>query len=208
MSELMNNELINWAFPGGIGIVVLGAIGWVIKRIFDKKKSAHEIKPNNQYQIVNVTQSLNSDSDSDSDMENSKMTKKNKEEIPIEIRRSRTNILFIDDKKFDVVDILKNSGWQNTIWIKDVKSLNQKEILNANIIFVDIQGVGMHMRFSEEGLGLAKAIKEKYKESKKVVIYSAEQTGNRFHEALRIVDDSLDKDSDPYIFEDIVERLS
>jgi len=93
MSELMNNELINWAFPGGIGIVVLGAIGWVIKRIFDKKKSAHEIKPNNQYQIVNVTQSLNSDSD----MENSKMTKKNKEEIPIEIRRSRTNILFIDD---------------------------------------------------------------------------------------------------------------
>ncbi|EKN5103578.1 response regulator [Yersinia enterocolitica] len=208
MTELLHNEFINWAFPEGLGVVLLGVVGWAIKIIYEKRKPDDKSSNYNDgrfFQTINVTPHNYTDTDTDTDMEKNLMQDKDRK--PIEVRRDITNILFIDDKKFDVVDILKNSGWKNTVWIKDIKSLNQKEIINANIIFVDIQGVGIQMRFSEEGLGLAKAIKEKYKE-KKIVIYSAEQTGNRFHEALRMVDDSLDKDSDPYVFEDIVDRLS
>ncbi|CAH5069878.1 hypothetical protein [Serratia marcescens] len=206
MLSFLHNEIITSAFPGGVGIIAAGAIGWMIKTWFERrnaKSKEKEPKDVGLVQTINVTQTNHTMPDVSA--EKSIMNEKDK--LPIEVRRERTNILFIDDKKFDVVDILVNSGWKNTSWIKDAKSLNQKEILNADIIFVDIQGVGIKMRFSEEGLGLAKALKEKYKD-KKIVIYSAEQTGNRFHEALRLVDDSLDKDSDPYIFEDIVEKLS
>lgn len=124
----------------------------------------------------------------------------------IVVRKSKTKILFIDDKKFDVVDILRNAGW-TVKWIKDVTSLTQEAIIESDIIFVDIQRVGVKMRFNDEGLGLAKALKNTYP-SKKIIIYSAETSGNRFHETLRMVDESIDKDSDPYIFEDIVERFS
>ncbi|ATV43813.1 response regulator [Pectobacterium brasiliense] len=127
--------------------------------------------------------------------------------VPVEVRMKKTSILFIDDEKFLVIDILKNSGWEKTTRINDVKALNQKEIIDADIIFVDIQGVGVKLGFRDEGLGLSQAIKEKYPE-KKIIIYSAEKNGNRFHAALKVVDDFLEKDADPYRFELIVEKFS
>lgn len=195
MLSFLHSDLITSAFPGGVGIIAVGAVGWMIKTWYERRSEKNQSKDDETknaglFQTINVTQTNNPVSD----LNAARNIMDEKEKLPIEVRRERTNILFIDDKKFDVVNILINSGWKNTSWIKDAKSLNQKEIINANIIFVDIQGVGIQMRFSEEGLGLAKALKEKYKD-KKIVIYSAEQTGNRFHEALRLVDDSLDKDS-------------
>lgn len=127
--------------------------------------------------------------------------------IPIEVKMKNTNILFIDDERFLVIDILKNSGWDNTTRISDVKALNQKEVIDANIIFVDIQGVGVKLGFQDEGLGLSIALKNKYPD-KKIIIYSAEKNGNRFHAALKVVDDFLEKDADPYRFELIVEKFA
>ena len=121
--------------------------------------------------------------------------------------KDRTRILFIDDDvSFPVVKILKQAGWTHTRIQKDVKSLDDVEVQSADIFFVDIQGVGKLLRFADEGLGLARALKQKYPK-KKLVIYSAEPKGDMFHQAFRIADDQLSKTADPYEFQTVVERL-
>ena len=77
-----------------------------------------------------------------------------------------SKILFIDDKTFPVVDILKDASWVNTKRIKDAESLDQMEIKEAHILFVDIQGIGKKLKFKDEGLGLVIALKEKYPNKK------------------------------------------
>jgi len=122
--------------------------------------------------------------------------------------KSKTHLLFIDDDgRFQVVNILKKSGWVQTIRIADVVSLDSSEVTSSHILFVDIQGVGKRLKFHDEGLGLAEAIKNKYPE-KKVVIYSAQDEGKRFHSALRKADDVLSKNADPYEFQQLTEKLA
>lgn len=122
--------------------------------------------------------------------------------------KETTRILFIDDDiKFKVAKILVRSGWKHTKLVKDVDTLEDPEITDADILFIDVQGVGVLMGFNDEGLGLALAIKEKYT-NKKVVIYSAQTEGNRFHSALRKADSSLPKNADPYEFQRIVEEFT
>ncbi|MGE6210289.1 hypothetical protein, partial [Aeromonas media] len=115
-------------------------------------------------------------------------------------------ILFIDDDlKFKVVKILNRAGWTNTKIVKDLIAIDQQEVKDADIIFVDIQGVGINLAFRDEGLGLTIALKKKFPE-KAVIIYSAEQNGDRFHDAIRIADSLLAKNSEPYEFEVIIEK--
>ena len=119
-----------------------------------------------------------------------------------------TKILFVDDDtKFNVINIIKNSGWKNTKIIKDINSMDSHEVTSTDIFFIDIRGVGKKLGFQDEGLGLAKALKIKYP-NKKVVIYSAEQRGDRFHEGLRKADDFLAKNAEPFEFQQTIERLS
>ena len=140
------------------------------------------------------------------------LQKKKKRDLPersIDEIKNICRILFIDDKKFAVVDILHTAGWKNTKRIKDVKSLDDQDVNEANIIFVDVQGVGKSLKFKDEGLGLTKALKEKYP-NKKVIVYSSEDEGKieTFHKALSIADERLSKNADPYEFQSIVEHLS
>ncbi|HOD87782.1 MAG TPA: hypothetical protein PKN53_02120 [Bacteroidales bacterium] len=123
--------------------------------------------------------------------------------------KSVCKILFIDDKVFPVVDILKNAGWQNTQRIKDAESIDQTEIREAHILFVDIQGVGKKLKFKDEGLGLIIALKEKYP-NKKVVVYSAEDQGKiqAFHAGIDKADKRLSKNADPYQFQTVVENYA
>jgi len=118
-------------------------------------------------------------------------------------------ILFIDDKIFPVVDILKNAGWHNTQRIKDAESIDQVEIKEAHILFVDIQGVGKKLKFKDEGLGLIIALKEKYP-NKKVIVYSAEDQGKiqAFHVGIDKADKRLSKNADPYQFQTVVENYA
>jgi DNA-binding NarL/FixJ family response regulator len=74
-------------------------------------------------------------------------------------------------------------------------------------LFIDVQGVGKKLQFKAEGLGLASAVRDTYPR-KKIVIYSAETRGERFHDGLRKADDFLAKDSDPYQFQEVTERLA
>lgn len=122
--------------------------------------------------------------------------------------KATTHILVIDDdQKFKVVNILKQSGWIYTKRTSDIGSLDDAVVQQADILFVDIQGVGRRLKFKDEGLGLALAIKDKYPH-KKVVIYSAQTQGERFHDALRKADDFLPKNADPYEFQQLTERLA
>lgn len=142
--------------------------------------------------------------------ENGNLDKKsfNNENDNLEKLRKSTTILFIDDDtKFKVVKILVNEGWINTKSITDLKSYNDDAIKTADIVFVDVQGVGKILECKDEGLGLALNIKSKYAD-KKVVIYSAVQIHNVFHDAIQKVDFLLSKDAEPYEFISLIERFS
>lgn len=118
-----------------------------------------------------------------------------------------TNILFIDDDRgFKIVGILKKMGWEHTKLVTDITSLEQQPLLDAQVVFVDIQGVGRAMQYTDEGLGLALAIKRRHPK-KRVVIYSAEEKGARFHEALQEADYSLPKTAEPIRFEDTIVKV-
>lgn len=119
-------------------------------------------------------------------------------------------ILFIDDKKFDIVDRLKDKeGWKNTMRVRDLDSITQTELQEAHIVLVDIQGVGKKMGCTDGGLGLIVAIKEKYP-LKKIIMYSAESQGkvDSFHPASNLVDFRLRKGATQYEFNSIIEKLA
>jgi len=122
--------------------------------------------------------------------------------------KRKVKVTFIDDdSKFKVVNILRNAGWINTQCIPDIQNIDDQVLVDSQIIFVDVQGVGKDLNFKDEGLGLASSIKKRYPR-KKVVIYSAITKGERFHEALRIADDSLDKNADAYECLSLVEQYA
>ena len=121
---------------------------------------------------------------------------------------SKTSILFIDDdKNFKVVKILKDSGWKKTKSVVDIKTLEVPVVKEADIVFVDINGVGKMLNLEFEGLDLALMIKQKYP-LKKVVIYSANRNSNSFHHAWDICDFKLEKNALPYQFQNLVEEYS
>lgn len=118
-------------------------------------------------------------------------------------------ILFIDDKTFPLIDILKTAGWSNTRRIKDVDSLDQSEVRESHIMFVDIQGIGRKLKFHDEGLGLIVALKTKYP-NKKIIAYSAEDQGQvqAFSDGINMADSRMSKNADPYQFQFLVEKFA
>ncbi|MBT1689443.1 hypothetical protein [Dawidia soli] len=118
-------------------------------------------------------------------------------------------VLFIDDKNFPLIEILKTAGWVNTRRIKDVDSLDQSEVRESHIMFVDIQGVGKRLKFHDEGLGLIVALKTKYP-SKKIIAYSAEDQGQvqAFSDGINMADSRMSKNADPYQFQFLVEKFA
>lgn len=183
---IMKNK--EWIFSG-IGVTILGLLG---KFLFKKNKPKSKNVINNNITINNQ----------------SNLSQKN-ELVEEEKNRLKdlTRILFIDDDtKFKVVSIMKKYGWKNTKSIKDIVDLDDSDAKNADIIFVDINGVATEL-FNDQGLGLAAALKEKY-HKKKIVLYSADPTGDRFHKSIRIVDACLPKNAEPYEFINLVEQLS
>lgn len=186
---ILNKE---WVFSGFGAAAVISLIGWLVPKKTEKGGG-------NQ----NNTTTINVSPSPSSPLKEVEMVKKSLDDY-----KNCTKILFIDDDtRFKVVKILTNSGWVHTKLIKDCESLDQADVVDADILFIDVQGVGVLMGFSDEGLGLALAIKDKYKH-KKVVIYSAETEGKRFHEALRKADSFLEKNADPYQFQRLVEEFT
>jgi len=179
----------HWIFSG-IGVsAIIGIFGWIYKK---KNEPVAPINNANNIYIYNDTDAVATNPNKSSDESINKLTR----------------ILFVDDnhKEFKIVSILKKSGWINTKSVEDITALDDPKVQEADIIFVDINGVGTTL-FDEQGLGLASALKKKYP-TKKIVLYSAESQGDRFHKALREVDDCLNKDAEPYQFINLIEEYS
>lgn len=118
-------------------------------------------------------------------------------------------IVFIDDRAFPIIDILKKSNWKNVTRLNDVSSLSQTEVAEEHILFVDIQGVGKKLKLKDEGLGLIVALKQKYP-NKRVIAYSGEDEGQvqAFHEGINVADSRLSKNAATYQFEFLVEKYA
>lgn len=202
MDWLISNK--EWFFSGA-GIAALGAITFLFKNFNSNTQATASVSQNNENKN-NIEINIASSASSDTPIKKQEELRNNK--MSLSDYKNCTKILFIDDDaRFKVVKILTRSGWVHTKLIKDCDTLDDNDVVDANILFIDVQGVGVSMGFSDEGLGLALAIKDKYKD-KKVVIYSAETEGDRFHEALRKADSFLAKNADPYEFQRIVEEFT
>jgi hypothetical protein len=109
-----------------------------------------------------------------------------------------TKVLIIDDVKSEIDSLLIREGW-STKYISDLEHLAQKELVESHIICVDIRGVGAKLKFKDEGMGLARAIKLEYP-VKKVILYSTQAKNNIFNDALDFVDKRVYKSGELYPF--------
>ena len=171
-----------WIFSG-IGVSVIAGVIALIRKQSGMKEQNQSVS-----QTVNVNvpigESLNNDN----------KQFREKEEI---------SILFIDDQSFDYVKNLKQAGYVNVKKISVVKRIDSPEICNANIIFVDINGLGESLFPKEQGLGVAKAIKKRFKD-KKVYLYSAQH--HALNSDFNLLDGVLSKNADPYEFINIIDN--
>lgn len=189
MQWIVDNK--EWFFSG-IGVSIIAAIIGLVKTKLKKIDARNDHRVS---QVLNVTNVVNNTSQEY--LTDLKIRHNNKDKTSL-------NILFVDDEKFDNVDILKNAGWLNTKRVKDIKRLDAQEIIAADVIFVDINGVGTQLFPKEQGLGLAAKIKEIYPQ-KYVVVYSA--LPHSLHSLFGKVDAVLPKDADPYQYISILENL-
>ena len=137
---------------------------------------------------------------------NARSDKVGETEPSVDQIKNELKVIFVDDKKFNVVDLLRKSGWKQVSYKRDVLDLDAVEVREAHVFFLDINGVGMAMGFHNQGMGLCGALKRKYGESKRVVLYSGETSGDIFDSDARLADDTLKKDSDLYQFTALMEQ--
>ena len=118
--------------------------------------------------------------------------------------KDNVNILFIDDLDMPVVESLRKANYK-VKKVKDVKDVDDAEVKNAQIIFVDFEGVGKSISPLHQGAGLVKELKTKYGASKFVVLYTAQPTmpaDTTMNSLFTIADARMRKDSDATDFTD------
>ena len=122
------------------------------------------------------------------------------EELTIDKIKSKVKVLFIDDKEFPVVNHLRSIGYTGIDYMTDVRDIDDTRIRYADIIFIDINGVGLLLGFPNQGMGLCGALKKKYGDTKRIILYSGETEGSIFDKDAQKADATLKKDSDIYQF--------
>lgn len=118
------------------------------------------------------------------------------------------NILFVDDMDMPVVKSLKKAGF-NVKKVNDIKNIEDAEVLKAQIIFVDFDGVGKTISPKYQGAGLIKELKVKYSDSKYIVLYTAQPTlptEVSISELFKLADAKMRKDSDVTDFKDEIKK--
>lgn len=201
--NFFQDNLTKLIFTGAAAIV----IGVIAKLISDSKKKNLETTKGDITNNLNNTNTFNPTLNLYTGTQTNEVIPSTYTD-PIDKKKSLIRILFVDDDtKFKVVNILKKSGWINTKAVKDIYNLDEPTVKEAHIVFVDVQGVGKELDCKDEGLGLALTLKKKYP-NKKIIIYSTETQGDRFHEALRKADSFLAKNAEPYEFQQLVEEFS
>lgn len=138
----------------------------------------------------------------------SQPSKSNEPNYEVDFLKAHTNILFIDDEKFQITKTIQEAGWKNTYWLngKTLKNTDTERIRQADIIFVDIVGVAGSL-FEDEGLGLIVYLKKRYP-SKIVILYSSESRHNIHHEAFDLIDDKMKKETRAGVFLAKIEKYA
>lgn len=192
---------LQWYYPVTITISLIGI--YIAYKNYSKKNGSKDSEKLINNNTVPITIHNNNNFTSENLMPSTKQANNTQDDR----KKHEVKILFVDDNYADykMVSILKKAGWINTRGVKDITDLDNVIVVESDIIFVDINGVGTTM-FEDQGLGLATALKSRYPK-KKIVLYSAETQGNRFHKALRHVDDCLSKNAEPYQFIELIENL-
>lgn len=88
---------------------------------------------------------------------------------------------------------MKKAGYTLIKYMKECNNIHCQQIKDAEVIFVDVNGVGVNLFPQEQGFGLARAIKQQYP-SKCVVLYSAEP--QYFRKDYNMFDSVLPKNSE------------
>lgn len=113
-------------------------------------------------------------------------------------------ILFIDDeyKDFAIIESLKTNGYDVSA-VEDITNIHDEKIKKAKIIFVDYKGVGK-LFGKKQGIGLMKALKEKYRK-KKIILFSAHK-GFGMDADFKIADELISKNAPLKEFMDIIDK--
>ena len=182
---------VNPELWGALALIVAAIIGAIATIISTSRKDKNQTINNSQSQPVHYFSGTEKKAQYTNSMNGISSNVK-----------STIHILFIDDEKFENVNILKNAGWLNTKTIKDIKRIDSPEIQEADVIFVDINGVGTTLFPKEQGLGVATQIKKLFP-NKYVVVYSAQP--QQLHNSFTQVDAILPKNAEPYEYLGILE---
>ncbi|MFK7235331.1 hypothetical protein [Acinetobacter baumannii] len=208
MDWVIENQ--EWLFSG-VGIFIISILAKVLWPNRDRETGNHQETSNIQNENNGSLQATNNGTNNTQifnlgGIPVPAQEPSNDSHLDMSLLKSKTRILFIDDNDFPVVRNLKQAGWITDL-VNDVHDIDDPSILASHILFVDINGVAKNLS-KEEGIGLVKALKQKYGSSKKVIIYSSDEDGNRFNQAFRLADDFLPKQSDYFEFLAIVEKYS
>lgn len=117
--------------------------------------------------------------------------------------KHNVHILFIDDEEFPIIENLKEAGW-SVEKIDDLKNIEDDCVMRSQIIFVDYKRVGRFLSRKEEGIGIIKALKGKYKKSKRIILYSGHNRFTLGHD-IKAADNYLPKNADSYEFIQMIE---
>lgn len=215
--DTSNFWVVNWYYVSGITLSVT-ALSFTVRSYYKKNKKTENLiteeRPSINSNINPVISPINTINVNVGKMEDNNSTKETaskdnsfNREAKIDSLKSKVKILFIDDdKKFNIVKILKDSNWKNTKSVVDIKSIDIPIVKDADILFVDVNGVGKLLNCEHEGLDIALMLKQKYP-NKKIVIYSANKNNN-FHSAWDVCDFKLEKNALSYQFLSLVEQYS
>lgn len=193
------NGIVDWIsanyiwFLSGIGVTIVSFMFKFISKFFRSLFSASDPKTNSNVINQNITIGDVSGSKPQSSNENAIQPTRSKSSIPI---------LFIDDQKVSFIPVIKKSGYSSIKYLKDCDQIDCNQVLESEVIFVDINGVGKNLFPTDQGLGLAVAIKKKFPH-KCIVLYSAEQ--HYLKNEFRILDGILPKNSETYEFVKIID---
>ena len=172
-------------------------------RITKKKQGSNRIKGDNNNQVSgdhNTTNVTHIDTQNNYTGIEVKKDEDDKKAITSEDVKAWIRILFVDDKDdFPIISMLRNIGYQ-VEYLDDIVDFDAKPVKYADIVFLDINGVGVSMKFKNQGMGLCGALRDYYGNAKRLILYSGETEGSIFDKDAKKADATLPKDSDLYQF--------
>ncbi len=107
-------------------------------------------------------------------------------------KRSRIDVLVIDDSSFPPKENLERNGFKIFQW-PDIEDL--KTVEHYDLILCDIEGVGKKINPKDQGGAVIKQIKKLYP-NKYIIAYSARTFGTQFNEFFTYADEVVSKDKD------------